>query len=198
MSEPRDDEALMAAYAGGEFAAFEALFERHRGGVFTFLLQHVGDRGLAEDLLQDVFLRIVKARASYQPGRRFRPWLFSIVRNAVTDSHRRRAVRDVVKLDEDLARPEGAPTAAGDAADAVEPVHVVGDADLRAAIERAVAKLPDEQREVFLLRERGELDFESIARITGAGLATVKSRMRYALGALRRHLSQLENVVFEQ
>lgn len=186
----RDDEALMAAYAAGEFAAFEALFARHRGGVFTFLLHRVGDRGLAEDLLQDVFLRVVKARASYQVGRRFRPWLFSIVRNAVTDSHRRRAVRKIVVLEEDLEPTREAVAPAG-------PAELVDAADLRAAIEGAVARLPAEQREVFLLRERAELDFESIAELTGAGLATVKSRMRYALGALRRSLSQLEKVMFE-
>ena len=203
MRSETSDEDLMAAYAGGSFEAFEELFERNRGSVFTFLLHHVGERELAEDLMQEVFLRVVRARERYEVGSRFRPWLFTIVRNAVTDSHRRRAVRRVVLLEGDLEQAAeerelggaGAREAGGSQIE--QPASVAAAADLRVAIEAAVARLPEEQREVFLLRERGELDFESIARVTGQGLATVKSRMRYAMAALRRSLSQLEKVVFE-
>lgn len=208
MTAARSDEELMAAYAGGSFEAFEELFERNRRSVFMFLLHHVGERELAEDLMQDVFLRVVRARERYVVGSRFRPWLFTIVRNAVTDSHRRRAVRRVVVLEGDLetgAREEererapsvGAAGLGAQSSAAEQPADLAAAADLRVAIEAAVARLPEEQREVFLLRERGELDFESIARVTGQGLATVKSRMRYAMAALRRSLSQLEKVVFE-
>ena len=203
MTVARSDEELMAAYAAGSFEAFEELFERNRRSVFTFLLHHVGERELAEDLMQDVFLRVVRARERYTVGSRFRPWLFTIVRNAVTDSHRRRAVRRVVVLEGDLetgaeeGEHERGPETKAQGSAAEQPASLAAAADLRLAIEAAVARLPEEQREVFLLRERGELDFESIARVTGQGLATVKSRMRYAMAALRRSLSQLEKVVFE-
>ena len=65
------------------------------------------------------------------------------------------------------------------------------------AIESALLRLPDEQREVFLLRERAQLEYQNIAELTGVGLATVKSRMRYALAALRQHLAHIEEVAFE-
>ena len=68
----RSDEDLMAAYTAGDLAAFEALFARHRCTLFTFLWHQVGDRALAEDLVQDVFLRVVRGRANYQLGRAFR------------------------------------------------------------------------------------------------------------------------------
>ena len=195
----RSDEDLMAAYTAGDLAAFEALFARHRGTLFTFLCHQVGDRALAEDLVKDVFLRVVRGRTSYQPGGAFRSWLYTIARNAVTDQHRRRGVRKVVVLEEDM-RQATSPSDAdfgGATSNTEDPARVAGAGDLRVAIESALLRLPDEQREVFLLRERAQLEYQNIAELTGVGLATVKSRMRYALAALRQHLAHIEEVAFE-
>lgn len=195
MSAGRDeasDEVLMSAYARGEAAAFEGLFERHRRPVLTFLVHQTGSRAIAEDLFQDVFLRVVRARASYRPTGSFRAWLFAIARNAITDDRRRSALRGAGTADavNDPAEPSSddrarrGPDARPAAADPVEASHA---RDLRGRIEAALRRLPEEQREVFLLRERAGLDFQAIA--DACGLATAKSRMRYALEALRRRLA---------
>ncbi len=185
----------MRAYAGGDMDSFELLFERHRRALCTFLLHRVGDRELAEDLLQDIFLRVIRGRASLGSGS-FRPWLYAIARNAVTDSHRRRGVREVVRRESDVA-PDDLPAEPVAADPAATPMAGLAAADLRGRIEAALARLPEAQREVFLLRERARLDYEHIAVMTGAGVATVKSRMRYALAALRRHLEGLPEAVTE-
>ena len=183
----------MRAYAGGDLPAFEQLFERHRAALFTFLVHRVGDRDRAEDLLQEVFLKVIRGRDSLGE-RPFRPWLYAIARNAVVDAHRRAGVREVVQAESDgeldAARTEPVAPTAGPLAD-------LAAADLGARIEAALARLPEAQREVFLLRERARLDYEHIAAETGAGVATVKSRMRYALAALRRQLAGLPEGVTE-
>lgn len=171
---PGDDE-LMARFAAGDVGAFEELFERHRAPLYTLLVEQTGDPSLADDVFQDVFLRVVKQRGSYRPGGSFRAWLFTIGRNAMNDHRRRARVRE----------DEGA-TAASEAMP--EPSGRLEADEVRGRIEQALGALPAEQREVFLLRERAELDFASIAEVCGCGLATARSRMRYALAALRRSL----------
>lgn len=174
------DEALMAAYQGGNLRAFELLFERHRRPLFTFLVHRLGDRALAEDLFQDVFLRIAKKHESFEAGRRFRPWLFTIAHNAIIDHHRRTSVRSAINAEESMDK-EHADSHRGPLEQAVQQ-------EVAGGIAEALAKLPEEQREVFLMRERAGLDFASIAQLLGCGTSTAKSRMRYALEGLRRLL----------
>jgi len=180
--EPGDD-ALMRAFAAGDARAFETLFERHRRALFTYLVHQTGDASLAEDLFQEVFLRLIRGSAAYRPGS-FRAWLFTIARNAMTDDRRRTAVRE----DEPENEPSTAPweTTRAEPHDPVASSHA---GELRTHIEASLRRLPEAQREVFLLRERAGLDLQRIAQVTGANLATVKSRMRYALAGLRRVLS---------
>jgi RNA polymerase sigma-70 factor, ECF subfamily len=177
------DEALVARYQRGDVTAFELLLDRHRRGVFRFLSRYVGDPGRADDLAQDCWLRFIGAVPRWKDGGRFKSWLYAVARNLATDAARRAAHRDHHPLaatargrrpgDEDGDAPACAPE---------------GDVLLRSALQRAITALPDEQREVFLLREYEGITFAEIAEITGAPLPTVKSRMRYALEALRRSL----------
>jgi len=187
------DDALMRAFSSGDSGAFERLFQRHRRPLFTFLLHHSGSRGTADDLFQEVFLRLIQSRAQYQPTGSFRAWLFTIAHNVMADDRRRAALR--------TSPHDGlAPGRDRDGAEAWEEALVSRDGrgdpvarshagDLRRHIEAALLRLPEAQREVFLLRERGGLDLGHIAEVTGANLATVKSRLRYALAGLRRLLS---------
>jgi len=175
------DEALMAAYQDGNVRAFEVLFERHRRPLFTFLVHRLGDRALAEDIFQDIFLRIAKKRESFEAGRRFRPWLFTIAHNAIIDNHRRKSVRSAINAEESMDK-EHADAHRGPLEHAVQKEVACG-------ISEALAKLPEEQREVFLMRERAGLDFATIATALGCGTSTAKSRMRYALEGLRHLLS---------
>jgi len=193
-SEESTDEALMLAYAGGDAASFEALFQRHRRPLFTFLLHNLGDRAAAEDLFQEIFLRLVRGRVGYRPTGSFRSWLFRIAHNALTDHRRRTGLREsqdeettmTTANDEQVDRFASLPSKELGA----DPVSRSQDKELRERIEAALLRIPEEQREVFLLRERGGLEFQHIAELTGHPLATVKSRMRYALANLRQRLSE--------
>jgi RNA polymerase sigma-70 factor (ECF subfamily) len=182
----RSDDELMTAYAGGDAAAFEALFQRHRKPLFTFLVHRCGDRQVAEDVLQEVFLKVIRSRATYRAEGSFRAWLFLIARRTLTDHHRQSAVRRVVTPQSAL--PDGAPLDLPGSEDD-EPGRLAAARQLGTRITAALQDLPEEQREVFLLRERAGLAYEAIAEQTGCGVATAKSRMRYALAGLRRLLS---------
>lgn len=175
------DEALMAAYQDGNVHAFELLFERHRRPLFTFLVHRLGDRTLAEDLFQDIFLRIAKKKQSFDLGRRFRPWLFTIAHNVVIDHHRRKSVKSAINAEDHMEHESVDPRRG--------PLERAVQEEVACGISEALQKLPDEQREVFLMRERAGLDFAAIAEALGCGTSTAKSRMRYALENLRRHLS---------
>jgi RNA polymerase sigma-70 factor (ECF subfamily) len=177
------DERLMLRFQAGDVQAFEELVRRHRTPVFSFLLRLTGDRGRAEDLCQDAFLRVVKAAERWEPRATFRTWVFAMARNLAVDEARRQAFRRAEPLDD--------PARAAEPSDAPGPDRAAEGALLRPKLEAALAALPDEQREVFLLREHAGLKFAEIAEVTGVAENTVKSRMRYALEALRARLEAL-------
>ena len=93
------DEALMQAFCDGDAAAFEALVGRHQRGVYNFLLRSVGQKARAEELLQEVFLRVVRAKGRYTPSAKFTTWLYSIARNLSVDESRRAKFRKHQSLD---------------------------------------------------------------------------------------------------
>jgi RNA polymerase sigma-70 factor, ECF subfamily len=177
------DERLMLRFQHGDVRAFEVLVRRHRTPVFSFLARLTGDRARAEDLCQEAFLKAVRASADWEPRARFQTWLYAMARNGAIDEARRQVFRRAAPLEE----VRGAASPAEDP----PPDHVAEGALLRPKLEAALAALPEEQREVFLLREYAGLRFPEIARVTGVSENTVKSRMRYALEALRERLSAL-------
>jgi len=181
------DEQLMRRFQRGEARAFETLMRRHRTPIHAFLCRLLGDRARAEDLLQETFLRVVKGAAGWEPRAAVRTWLFTIARNLAADEARRRVFRDADPLD--AARDGEAPRGDRVADDGRAPDDAAGDALVRPRLEAALAALPAEQREVFLLREHAGLSFPEIAEATGANENTVKSRLRYALVALRDRLA---------
>ncbi len=183
------DEGLFQRFRGGDAGAFEVLMRRHRAPVFTFLLRLTGDRPLAEDLLQETFLRLIGAAARWEPRARFRTWLYTVARNLAADEARRGAHRRSQPLDAPAGE-GGRALLDGLAGDDPGPERAAESAGLRPRLLAALASLPEEQLEVFLLREHGGVAFAEIAEITGAPLPTVKSRMRYALEALRRRLAE--------
>jgi RNA polymerase sigma-70 factor, ECF subfamily len=175
------DEELMRRFRAGEGGAFPLLVQRHRARVFAFVLRLTQDRSRAEDVLQETWLRVVRGAATYQPTAKFTTWVYTIARNACLDGARREKHRATSALDEE---PEDTGTPWSN------PERGASAAELRPLLEAAVAALPEEQREVFLLRELAGIPFAEIARMTGAPEPTVKSRMRYALEALQKHLSR--------
>ena len=188
MAADQTDEQLMRRFQRGEARAFETLMLRHRTPVYSFLLRLTGERTRAEDLAQETFMRLVKGAATWEPRAAVRTWLFTIARNLAVDAARRQAFRATESLDAtsiDGPRARHAPPAATGPG----PDEEAEAAQLRPRLEAALASLPAEQREVFLLREHAGLSFPEIAEATGVNENTVKSRVRYALLALRDRLA---------
>jgi RNA polymerase sigma-70 factor (ECF subfamily) len=183
-----EDAQLMLAYASGELRAFETLYSRHRAALYRYLVRQARDGEIANDLFQEVWSRVIANRARYEPRAKFRTFLFTLAYNCFIDHCRR------VK-----ARPGGPGIEDADAADLLPADE---DARPEAVLERdecsrcyraALASLPAEQRDVYLLHEESGLSLEEIARVTGVGAETAKSRLRYAVGKLKAALAATEN-----
>lgn len=183
------DEALMERFAKGDAKALGTLYDRHSRALKAFVMQQGAAR--PDDVVQDAFVRIVRNPGGFQGQAKFRTWLYTIARNLCIDASRRDKFRSGPSLDAPMG--EDGPTL-GDRVASDDPgadaSRALADAQFKAAYEAALAKLPAEQREVFVLREVSGLGFAEIAELTGANENTVKSRMRYALKALRDALAE--------
>lgn len=165
----------MQAYAGGDAAAFETLYRRHKDPLYRYFLRHTASPDHAAELFQDVWKNLIQARARYRPDAPFGAFLFRLAHNRLMDHFR--AQRPTTEVPEDLPAP-----------DHERPDHTVARRAEAARLLRALMQLPPEQREVIVLREERELTLEQIAEIQGVGRETVKSRLRYALSKLREVL----------
>jgi RNA polymerase sigma-70 factor (ECF subfamily) len=189
--EPRTDEALMLSFREGDARAFEEIVSRHRRGLFNFLLRSVQNRSRAEELLQEVFLRVVRSKDRYEKTAKLTTWLYTIARNLCVDESRRAKFRRTVSLDAPRRGAEDDSPAMVDtvAADQVATDEAAAAPQIRQRMAKAIDQLPDDQREVFLMRQINGLSFKEIGEIVGAPENTVKSRMRYALEKLRQELA---------
>lgn len=187
--DPASDEALMCAFAGGDMAAFDVLYGRHRKGLYAFISRLLPARSASvDDIFQDVWMNVARSRASYQPQAQFRTWLFQIARNRSIDLLRERQpvlASELTRIDDDDA-PDFFDGLADDSAPQPETVVIMRERAAR--LEVALAALPAVQREAFLLKEHAELSLEDIAQLTGVRPETAKSRLRYALTKLRAAL----------
>jgi RNA polymerase sigma-70 factor, ECF subfamily len=190
MLEKLSDEKLMARFQKGQLGAFEILLERHRRGIFYFILRFTSNRDTAEDLLQDVFLRVVAKKATFQRRSKFTTWLYTIARNLSIDHLRKMRHRNAASLDQPRKPGSESEVTLMDQIGTKEAPtdQKAHERRLRDHIARAIGSLSPEQREVFLMREENGLPFEEIAEIVKAPLNTVKSRMRYALQNLKSDL----------
>lgn len=178
------DETLMLQYRDGDALAFDALYGRHKGPLFRYLLRQCHQRSAAEEMFQDVWMKVIGARERYQVRAKFTTWLYRIAHNRLVDHYRSgnpgRLQNRSQDDDDDPVELSGNP--------AMEPERRV-DAERRAAaLQRLLGELPGEQRDAFLLHEEGGLTLEEIAEVTGVGRETAKSRLRYAVAKLRAAL----------
>ncbi len=182
-----EDAQMMLAYARGEMRAFETLYSRHRGALYRYLMRQARDAELANDLFQEVWSRVIVNRARYEPRAKFRTFLFTLAHNCFIDHCRR-----------SKARPAGATIEDADAADLLpasdetRPDTRLEREESAARYRAALASLPPEQRDVYLLHEESDLSLEEIARVTGVGAETAKSRLRYAVSKLKSALAVTE------
>ncbi len=174
------DEVLMQDYLDGSNAAFDRLYARYRAPLYRVLLRLLPRRAVADEVFQDVWMKVVAHRSSWQPTTPFRAWLLRIARNRAIDTLRQ-------------TRPEYA----GDSAESwletapdpgPSPEAALSDLQSARRVQQAISALPGEQREAFLLRAELGLGHEEIADLTGVGAETAKSRLRYAYSRLRTML----------
>jgi len=178
------DEELMLRYGGGDAGAFEALYRRHRGPLYRFLLRQVGNTATAEELFQDVWMRVIDSRRRYQARAPFSSWLYAVAHNRLMDFYRASGKARFLAQEESEA--------ALDALPADDPPAEIRLERKRAAerLLAALAELPEVQREAFLLQQEGDLSVEEIGAVTGVNRETAKSRLRYAVAKLRANLSR--------
>ena len=177
--DPPSDEHLMQEVRAGSLAAFQLLYDRHRRGLFTFLLRFLGERQSAEDLLQEAFLRVFASRDTYRPVAAFRTWLFTIARTLALDHLRARKGNTALDPEQALARltDPGA-----------TPPEQVEARELLERLETAVLELPPAEREVLLLSRFAGLTHTEIADVTGISPGAVRVALHRALRRLRNSL----------
>ena len=168
------DEVLMLAVRDGDLASLGLLFERHHVALFGFLSRMTGDRSAAEDLVQDVFVRVLKYRGTYREGGSFETWLFRIARNARADHFRKRRRVESVP-DEQLEEPSAAPG----------PAHQFERGRERDRLKRALLMLREDKRELIVLVRYHGMTHEEVAELLGIDRGAVKVRMHRAMKELR-------------
>jgi RNA polymerase sigma-70 factor (ECF subfamily) len=187
------DAKLMLRYRDGDANAFSALYARHKGPLYRYLLRQVRNAGAAADLFQEVWSRLVANRARYEARAKFATYLFHIAHNCTIDFFRRELeVRHAARSDDADASP-----LEPEVPEYQRPDRVAEFAEQQSALLAALGALPQEQREAFLLHEETGLTIEEIARVTDVGLETAKSRLRYAIRKLKKSLvpAQMQGVL---
>ena len=174
------DSALMLRYCDGDVAAFEQLYGRHKDALYRYLLRLSRHPDAAEDIFQEVWSKIVRARESYRRTAKFTTFLYHVAHNCFVDYVRRNKRHTHHGAIEPDSRPDPSDS----------PETETERALARRRLEAALEDLPEEQRDVFLLREEAGLGLDEIAAVTGSNRETAKSRLRYAVSKLRAAIDE--------
>lgn len=186
------DEQLVAAYASGDNEAFDALLLRHKNRLFTYIVQMVRDRDLADDIFQETFVKAITTirQGRYSDFGKFSAWITRIARNLAIDSFRAEKSEATVSTDDTnfdvLNRRELSEETVEDA---------MIDLQIEHDVRRLVDELPEPQREVLMMRFYKNLSFKEIAEITGVSINTALGRMRYAIFNMRRLAREKELIL---
>jgi len=182
---PVSDEQLVKHALDGDRRAFERLVRRHQTGLVNHLFRQTGQREMAFDLAQEVFLKVYTALPKFNPKYRFTTWVYRIATNRAIDLMRRKTV-PVCSLDE---TDDDVPRHPMLADDAPAPDEILAYTELQERLDRAIEELPDEYRRLLLLRNRRHCRYDEIAWITGLPIGTVKNRIFRAREILRETLT---------
>lgn len=179
------DVALMLETAKGNEKAFRSLVERHQKSVIGTVARMLNDAHEAEDIAQQVFVRIWNAAPKWKPDAKFTTYLFTITRNLVYNESRRRSRKKESSLNE---QEENHPAAAH-ADEGLQPDEGMEKRELHRSIDAAIAALPEQQRLAVVLRTFEGLDYEDIAKALDTSVSSVKSLLFRARGVLREALA---------
>jgi RNA polymerase sigma-70 factor (ECF subfamily) len=170
----------MLAYSNGDVGAFDELYRRHKGPLYRYLVRQCRNPATAEELFQDIWTNVIRARRNYAVAARFTTYLYHLAHNRVIDHYRRRTPTALVSYDDEEAPIEEI------AASAHEQPEAAYEARQKAArLLALVQALPAAQREAFVLQHEAGMSVEDIAVVTGVTRETAKSRLRYAMAKLR-------------
>jgi RNA polymerase sigma factor (sigma-70 family) len=177
------DESIMEAVKAGNLQQASLLFDRYHKRIFNFLARMTMDRALAEDLTQNVFLRIIRYRSSYREGLKFQSWIYQIARNVFSDHYqanknRRSDFVDVEKVSDHMAD-------SGDTDDQDEKEKI---------LHRSMAKLTEEQRELLVLTRFQHMKYEEVAVIMDTTVANIKVKVHRAILKLREYYFEMEKI----
>ena len=184
-----DDGAVVSAFLGGEERAFQELVDRYQTRLLNFIYRTIGDRERAEDLVQEVFIRVYRHLHRFDRSKKFSTWIYTIASNLTKNELRNRSRNPLVLFqairknwqDEDRPLQFEDPSSRPD--DLYRKRH------LRDLVEQSVDQLPEHHRQVFVLRELEGKSYEEIAEITECNLGTVKSRLNRARNAFAAIIS---------
>ena len=181
------DEQLMLAYRDGDAGAFDTLYRRHKGPVYRYILRQCRDAGVADELFQDVWMNLIRAREGYTVQAKFTTYLYKLAHNRLIDHYRKHGNTAMVSFDDDsedapvIAEPRAAPRD--------EPEKHLDIKQQAAQLLQLLGALPESQREAFVMQYEGGMSVEEIADATGVTRETAKSRLRYAMAKIREGLA---------
>lgn len=183
------DEALLAAFVAGDESAFAPLVRRYERELFQFIYRFLGNSAAADDVFQETFIQVYSSAKTFDPTKRFRPWLFTIAANKARDQIRSRNRRHTVPLQASIGSALGGTPGEGrEFIDLLEspdigPVEQLEGIELAERVNAAVQRLPEKLREVLILAYFNKFPYRDIADTLGLPLGTVKSRLHAALEA---------------
>jgi len=180
-----DDEQLMLDYASGNSQAFSHLYARHEQSIYRYAYNGCNTEAQAHELFQEIWLRVIKSRSSFQPLQPFKPWLYRIARNLLIDTYRRQSKSALDNSVDDGGNPETW------ANTPLTPEQIASAAQQNSTLRDALQRLPEAQREAVILKHIAGFEISEIADMQGQGVQAVKSRLRYAMVKLRQNLKEL-------
>lgn len=177
------DEMAMEAVKSGDLQQASLLFERYNRRIYNFLAQMTMDQQLAEDLCQNVFLRMIKYRSSYRDGSRFQSWIYQIARNVFSDHYQSvknkySAFIDVEKISDHMADNEESQL----------------QDEKEVLLQRSMAKLTDEQRELLVLTRFQHMKYEEVAELMNTTVSNIKVKIHRAIIRLREYYFEMERI----
>lgn len=177
------DEQLKLRCRGGDYAAFEQLYHRHKNPLYRFIVRQCADEEQAKDIVQDVWLSIHKACGGYVPSAKFTTWLYRIAHNRIIDYYRQSSKGLPISYDENLSEQQML-----NIENRYAPEQIVQTAQQTEQLLKIIASLQEAQREVALLHLEMGFTINEIANITQINPETAKSRLRYALKKIRQQV----------
>lgn len=180
------DAELVKAFKEGDTGALDELIGRHKSRLYAYLLRLSRDRDAADDLLQEVFIKVIKKLDSYGEREKFSAWLFTVAHHAVMDHFRSGSRRREESLD--AAGEESVPLTDILVSREPGPDKLLEEAERAAALQAAFDRLSADQREIFLMRHYSGLSFKEIADILGVPIGTVLARMSRAMARMRQEM----------